>query len=1355
MTVELHLNTNDGNVVATHQGVPLGAPTPLADLPRITADSNPYRYATFELGHKLFRALGGDALTALLDRDPDATLHLVTDDQSAGVPWEYAATPQNEFLVCMFGFLRLLPTARPAPAAKPGPLNFVALAADPLVDESGNPRTGYKLDIETELLAIADRLEKSNVDLTAQRTPPTRAALQRAISRGPAILHLSCHGSVIDTEQGKVAVLQLEDENGKAAPLRSDQLLRLPLPGVLRLAVFSACRSAASAMDANLARTLVLSGIPAAIGMQGDFPDPLSDDLAATLYDFLLQGYGLGEALRQARWAMIQHPYAVGLPVAYIAPGGDQPLPLPAGQPRVAPMTRDRYTNLPLSLHPPQPLLGREADLHALAQMFSQGHKVVTVVGTGGIGKTALSSAFAQRFGWRFPNGVIGVSLADLPTLSPVTFFLELLSRLPGIDVRTWADQPATRLAEELLQRAGQRLLLIDNYESVLDALEGEQTASSTAPPPQLSASPAASTLGDQPATTLHRLLAKLAESGLTLLLTSRRQPAGLAGEVVFPPQSQALAGVQVAAGAKLFIHHSTRLKDQLGNAFVNYLAEERLPPLARQVAAATEGHPLAIALLAGEYDQSRERNDADFLAHWDDELATARRSGQATHQVTFTVAFDRSFHQLNAEQQWRLAALSRFPAPFFAEGAALLWGQALAEQAARPAQISNVHVQLDVYVRRSLLKVDGTFTGGDQPATYRLEPVIARTLARTLTHAEPPTDQAVLDAGYTAYAGWLVQRAYGETGRDVGVARLIQQWLDELIDQVQRQPSHNQARYAWQLGVMLRQFGRTKEALPMLQMAEDVATAQQQQKILARILHAKAELLVILGELDQAVQLWQRCLQLNDQPADEGERGANLHGLAQVFMTRGDLDRALRLYEESLALLDKLGDLKGKAATLSGMANVWMARQNWAQAEQLLLEALSIAQQLPHVEGVAFQSVKLGQIAQARGDVAIARQRYTEGLTIFVRLRMPEANQVSAMLAALDQPAAPQQTLTPAAMLVRLTQAAVAAARGQQAPSEVAAASEQLAAAVDLPAALAAYLTALAAVVRAPQASTLDALHTVTEQVAEQVDDALAADDSLSLRLAIARLFDQHQQPASAAYFQAQAIAALRTAGNSRDAQQTLSVALYNQADYLAQLDRFAEAVTALAEVVAIDQRFGLDDLAADQQALAEMRQRADPTLKRSANRPVGQELLAGEEEEQLAAFQAQLAALAPAEQARLLQAMQAYTAASPDEQQAIQLAQRRQAVLEQVENVVEAALAAVREKRVADFLPRLDAAAESFAEGEPVDSPWHDAARFVTAVAAQLRGAAQPLVLVIYAAQFAAFQRALADAATDAKRD
>ena len=114
------------------------------------------------------------------------------------------------------------------------------------------------------------------------------------------------------------AFLQLEDQDGMLAPLRGEALKRLPPAGRLRLVLLSACQTAFSAGQADLARALVLAGIPAALGMQGNFPDSLSASFAATLYEFLLAGDTLHEALRQARLALQDDHDAVGLPVQRI-----------------------------------------------------------------------------------------------------------------------------------------------------------------------------------------------------------------------------------------------------------------------------------------------------------------------------------------------------------------------------------------------------------------------------------------------------------------------------------------------------------------------------------------------------------------------------------------------------------------------------------------------------------------------------------------------------------------------------------------------------------------------------------------------------------------------------------------------------------------------------------------------------------------------------------------------------------------------------------------------------------------------------------------------------------------------------
>ncbi len=1028
MSIELTLTHQDGQVVAMYQDRPLAEPTPLVDLPRITGAENPYRYHPVELGRQLLAAMGGPGLLDLLEHDdPDYLLLLITDETTAAIPWEYAATPGGTFLVAEYGCLRLLPEARPAPSIRPGSLNFVILAADPLVDEYGRARTGYKLDIETELQAMGQVLANSGTGLAARRIPPTEQHLRSALKTGPAILHLSAHGNVIDiTQDGQVtrqAVLYLEDPTGQAAPLRGDYLLRMPPRGVLRLVVFSACHTAASAMDASLARAMVRAGTPAAIGMQGGFPDPLSDELAANLYDFLLAGQDLAESLRQARQAMSERPYAVGLPVAYVAPGGGQPLPRQEGYPQVSALTHPHRLSLPPALAAPRPFMGREAELHHLAQHFQQGDKVVTVVGSGGIGKTALSAAFAERFGWHFPGGIIGLTLANRPALAPESLWRELLERLgEGQLAPELADAPAERLLEIFLQTARPRppLIWLDNYESIL------QLTRPTADPEDVAGEPGrrgaeeqrsrgAGENGSPPianrqseienqqaeAGRFHRLVYKLAETGLPLLLTSRRQPAGLPGELVFPPK-RAMTGLLVQAGADLFLHHSTRAKKD----------RPRHQRLATDVAQATGGHPLAITLLAGEFDQSDEKTPEDFLATWDQELAEARRAGLSVHHATFKVAFDRSFDHLSRDQQQKLLALSRFPAPFFAQGAALLWqaletGQekAAEDEAPRPTDHEpQTSAALSRFVHRSLLQVEGYFEAG-QPATYRLEPVVARHLQRL----RPPEWAATLAPAYAAYAAWLVKTVYGETGRSPVLARLTQQWLDELIPLAEAQPPDRQARYCWQLAYLLRQFGRLSEEAPILNLGEQVAREQNDEQMLSRIMTEQAS-------------FWE---------------------------TRGDLNQALDLYQQTLTILEQVGDLQGKGATLSGMANVFIAQNRWDQAEKMVTEALDLAQKLGAKESIAFNTGKLGQIAQAKGDLATARQRYLTALRLHEELGMPEAEQVRQMLAGLEGAGEPGRRGagegTPQEALLALTTAARAAVEGKHPPEAVAGAVEQL----------------------------------------------------------------------------------------------------------------------------------------------------------------------------------------------------------------------------------------------------------------------------------------------------------------------
>ncbi len=941
MALRVHVRVRGGQVTPWVDDEPLAPPTPLADLPTL-ADLLPKENGLpdiYTLGQPLFRALGDQALLERLDADPDGLLLLETDEASDIVPWEFAALPdRRELLVTRYGLLRLVD--RPAPAPPQGnALHFIALAADPLVAPQGHPRTGYRLNFGAELGAIAETLRQSNRAVLAQRIPPTKRHLQRALRRGPAWLHITAHGDIIQTDRGPVAVLLLEDENGRAEKLLGPDLVRLAPRGALRLAVLSACRTAEGADEARLARALVFNGVPAAIGMQGPFPDPASGPLAAALYDSLLAGLDLAEALRQARLALLQEtPYAVGLPVAYVARGAWQALAVPEGVPNVAGLRTLGRADLPPEVRPPAAFRGRQRELYDLARLFGEATtRAVTVIGAGGMGKTALAAAFAERFAWRWPQGVLGLSFAAEERPSARAFRAELLRGLLGErQAASLAEAPAGEQEKAILDalRDWHGLLLVDNYETVLQMLEAGEAHPAHAE-----------------AEAVHRLLYRVAESTRAqLLLTSRAHPAGLPGERLYP-QNRALAGLPEKEAAALFLAHSTRAQSD----------PQAHAELALQVARATEGHPLAVILLAGEFDTSEAVAPEDFLKGWADELRAARRPGLAAHHVTFAAAVERSYRGLPPALQERLRLLSVFSFPFPAEAAAFVWG--LVNEDGEP-DADAARPDLLFLHRRSLLEVDTAFPDG-RPATFRFLPAVREDLARRATPEERERQQA----GYAAYGAWLIDRAYGTILRDLGLARLVRLSLDALDAGFAAQTGLERLWKGWRLAWLQRTFGRVNEALALLQSLWPAAPPDPEQtpeeaRAYSRIAHEMAYIYTLRGDLEEAMRLYQESLRIKEALGDQQGKSDTLHEMATIYTLRGDLDTAMRLYQESLRIQEALGDQQGRASTLTMLGQLLVAAGRREEGLNMLKEALAIFRRL----GMPRETAWGGEVvAQAR----------------------------------------------------------------------------------------------------------------------------------------------------------------------------------------------------------------------------------------------------------------------------------------------------------------------------------------------------------------------------------------------------
>lgn len=305
------------------------------------------------------------------------------------------------------------------------------------------------------------------------------------------------------------------------------------------------------------------------------------------------------------------------------------------------------------------PLIGRADDLATVQGWLSEG-PLVTVVGTGGIGKTAFATAAAHATAANYPDGV---SFVDLSKISAAEFISVAL--LFSLELRTSGEDPLTEIIHAL---EGQRkLLLIDNCEHLLPSVAG----------------------------VIDRLTTSL--QGVRILATSR-EPLRIRNERVYrlgplrtdprvsPTASQAWAYPAV----ELFV---TRASEHTGYKWCDADA-----PSTAEICRRLDGIPLAIELAATRIGAL---TPTELLEVLDDRLTiSACGSHKAPlRQQTLHATLDWSYNLLSDTEAACARALSVFAGAFPAEGVI-----AVASNDTAPETIINI---LSSLAAKSFLVID------------------------------------------------------------------------------------------------------------------------------------------------------------------------------------------------------------------------------------------------------------------------------------------------------------------------------------------------------------------------------------------------------------------------------------------------------------------------------------------------------------------------------------------------------------------------------------------------------------------------------------------------------------------------
>ena len=140
-------------------------------------------------------------------------------------------------------------------------------------------------------------------------------------------------------------------------------------------------------------------------------------------------------------------------------------------------------------------------------------------------------------------------------------------------------------------------------------------------------------------------------------------------------------------------------------------------------------------------------------------------------------------------------------------------------------------------------------------------------------------------------------------------------------------------------------------------------------------------------GDYRGGSALYEESLAIKRELGDRSGIANLLNNLGNAAYERGDFVFARALHEESLAIRREVGDRQGLANSLNSLGNLASDQGDFASAQSLHEESLAIKRELGYGQGIASSLNSLGNLASDQGDLVSARARQEESLTIVLEL--------------------------------------------------------------------------------------------------------------------------------------------------------------------------------------------------------------------------------------------------------------------------------------------------------------------------------------------------------------------------------
>jgi tetratricopeptide (TPR) repeat protein len=164
-----------------------------------------------------------------------------------------------------------------------------------------------------------------------------------------------------------------------------------------------------------------------------------------------------------------------------------------------------------------------------------------------------------------------------------------------------------------------------------------------------------------------------------------------------------------------------------------------------------------------------------------------------------------------------------------------------------------------------------------------------------------------------------------------------------------------------------------------------------------------------------KAIDFYEQALTIARELGDRRGEGVDLGNLGNAYAMLGEVHKAIRYHEQALCIDRELGDRRGEGQDLCNLGNAYTALDDARKAIDFYEQALAIARELGDRSGEALASGNLGIALEQQGDLARAAELMQIDVDFLSEIGHPDTQKRAAYLKQLRQRLAASQGTLPA----------------------------------------------------------------------------------------------------------------------------------------------------------------------------------------------------------------------------------------------------------------------------------------------------------------------------------------------------